>query len=146
MKERLPYGYSYWTTEYLDEKGIRFAGDHVLALTANHARAILSKEGKTHHKVTGKLIKEIEISEQEVKDIVEKRMAVLKKIKGKFYDENGDEWKFVDGNPVKVYNQKEEEFEVDFLGDKFKDGDKKVESGEISCNLDNPEDCINCGS
>ena len=146
MKERLPYGYSYWTTEYLDEKGIRFAGDHVLALTANHARAILSKEGKTDHKVTGKLIKEIEISEQEVKDIVEKRMAVLKKIKGKFYDENGDEWNVVDGNPVKVYNQKEEEFDVDFLGDKFAEADKKVESGEISCNLDNPEGCENCGS
>ncbi len=24
--------------------------------------------------------------------------------------------------------------------------DAKVASGEISCNLDNPEDCINCGS
>jgi len=24
--------------------------------------------------------------------------------------------------------------------------DAKVESGEISCNLDNPEDCENCGS
>lgn len=24
--------------------------------------------------------------------------------------------------------------------------DEKVRTGEISCNLDNPEDCINCGS
>ena len=24
--------------------------------------------------------------------------------------------------------------------------DAKVASGEISCNLDSPEDCINCGS
>ena len=36
--------------------------------------------------------------------------------------------------------------EMDFLSDKFTEGDKKVANGEISCNLDNPEDCINCGS
>ena len=35
---------------------------------------------------------------------------------------------------------------MDFLGDKFKEGDKKVESGKIKCNLDNPEGCENCGS
>lgn len=40
----------------------------------------------------------------------------------------------------------EEDFGMDFLSDKFKEGDKKVANGEISCNLDNPEDCINCGS
>lgn len=39
-----------------------------------------------------------------------------------------------------------DDFGMDFLSDKFREGDKKVESGEISCNLDNPEDCINCGS
>ena len=40
----------------------------------------------------------------------------------------------------------DDEFGMDFLSDKFKEGDKKVANGEISCNLDNPEDCINCGS
>jgi hypothetical protein len=40
----------------------------------------------------------------------------------------------------------EEDFGMDFLSDKFKEGDKKVANGEISCNLDNPEDCENCGS
>ena len=40
----------------------------------------------------------------------------------------------------------EDDFGMDFLSDKFKEGDKKVANGEISCNLDNPEDCINCGS
>jgi hypothetical protein len=40
----------------------------------------------------------------------------------------------------------DDEFGMDFLSDKFKDGDKKVANGEISCNLDNPEDCENCGS
>lgn len=39
-----------------------------------------------------------------------------------------------------------DDFGMDFLSDKFKEGDKKVANGEISCNLDNPEDCINCGS
>ena len=35
---------------------------------------------------------------------------------------------------------------MDFLTPKFKEADKKVESGEIKCNLDNPEDCEACGS
>lgn len=30
--------------------------------------------------------------------------------------------------------------------DRLKAMDEKIENGEISCNLDNPEDCINCGS
>ena len=47
---------------------------------------------------------------------------------------------------LKKYIEVEEEFETDFLSDRFKEADKKVESGEISCNLDNPEDCENCGS
>ena len=48
---------------------------------------------------------------------------------------------------AKIDPEPQDEFgDMDFLSDKFKEGDKKVESGEISCNLDNPEDCINCGS
>ena len=34
----------------------------------------------------------------------------------------------------------------DPFAERLKLMDEKVESGEISCNLDNPEDCINCGS
>ena len=45
-----------------------------------------------------------------------------------------------------TYPTEDDEFGMDFLSDKFKEGDKKVANGEISCNLDNPEDCINCGS
>lgn len=42
----------------------------------------------------------------------------------------------------------EEEFDnVDFLDKaKLKELDKKVETGEITCNLDSPEECENCGS
>ena len=41
----------------------------------------------------------------------------------------------------------EEEFNVDFLDKtKLKELDKKVETGEITCNLDSPEECENCGS
>jgi hypothetical protein len=41
----------------------------------------------------------------------------------------------------------EEEFNVDFLDQaKLKELDKKVETGEITCNLENPEECENCGS
>lgn len=78
-------------------------------------------------------------------------MAHYNKVKGtKFFkDENGTLHESVNGEmrpvpqPPKV---EEDEFGMDFLGDKFKEGDKKVESGEISCNLDNPEDCEACGS
>ena len=57
-----------------------------------------------------------------------------------------------DGSKVEIkYDEEttkeiEDDFGMDFLSDKFKEGDKKVANGEISCNLDNPEDCINCGS
>lgn len=34
----------------------------------------------------------------------------------------------------------------DSFEDRLAAMDAKVESGEISCNTDNPEDCINCGS
>jgi len=46
----------------------------------------------------------------------------------------------------KQKEEQEDEFGTDFLSDKFKEADKKVESGEISCNLDDPEDCEACGS
>ena len=41
---------------------------------------------------------------------------------------------------------KEEEFEgVNFLDqDKLKKQEDKIKSGEISCNLDSPEDCESC--
>jgi hypothetical protein len=39
----------------------------------------------------------------------------------------------------------EEEFDISFLDqDKLKEQEKKIESGEISCNIDNPEDCESC--
>ena len=40
----------------------------------------------------------------------------------------------------------EEEFEdISFLDqDKLKKQEAKIESGEITCNLDNPEDCESC--
>jgi hypothetical protein len=81
-----------------------------------------------------------------VKRYINKINMVLRKVGNKMFDENNKEWKIVDGNPVRVYPEVEEEIETDFLSDKFYEADKKVESGEISCNLDNPEDCINCGS
>lgn len=34
----------------------------------------------------------------------------------------------------------------DSFEDRLAAMDAKVESGQISCNTDNPEDCINCGS
>ena len=34
----------------------------------------------------------------------------------------------------------------DPFAERLKLMDEKVRTGEISCNLDNPEDCINCGS
>jgi hypothetical protein len=41
---------------------------------------------------------------------------------------------------------KEEDFEdISFLDqDKLKKQEKKIESGEISCNVDSPEDCESC--
>lgn len=81
-----------------------------------------------------------------VKRYVNKINMVLRKVGEKLLDENNEEWKIVNGNPVKVYKKVEEEIKTDFLSDRFKEADKKVESGEISCNLDNPEGCENCGS
>ena len=92
-------------------------------------------------------------------------MGIYKKVEGTefFKDENGT-LHHIDGgemkpvvadlstasgiiDPIPAQPPKEDdEFGMDFLGDKFKEGDKKVESGEISCNLDNPEDCEACGS
>ena len=90
-------------------------------------------------------------------------MTTYKKIgKNLFKDEEGNHHEVVNGemkpikedlggaiiDPIPAPPAKEEldDFGTDFLGDKFKEGDKKVESGEISCNLDNPEDCEACGS
>jgi hypothetical protein len=42
---------------------------------------------------------------------------------------------------------KEEEFNVDFLDkNRVKEQEDKIKSGEITCNMDNPEACENCGS
>lgn len=39
----------------------------------------------------------------------------------------------------------EEDFDVSFLDqDKLKKQEKKIESGEITCNIENPEDCESC--
>jgi len=52
---------------------------------------------------------------------------------------------------VRVYDQTELKSTLrtsvnQSMEDRLAAMDAKVESGEISCNLDNPEDCINCGS
>lgn len=39
----------------------------------------------------------------------------------------------------------EEDFDVSFLDqDKLKKQEEKIESGEITCNIENPEDCESC--
>ena len=42
----------------------------------------------------------------------------------------------------------DQEFDnVNFLDqNKLKEQEAKIESGEITCNTDNPEECLNCGS
>jgi hypothetical protein len=40
-----------------------------------------------------------------------------------------------------------EEEDISFLNtDRLKETEKKIETGELTCNLDNPEDCEACGS
>ena len=86
-------------------------------------------------------------------------MGIYNKIEGTnlFKGEDGKTYKIQAGEMIPVFDavidpipaqppKEDDEFGMDFLGDKFKEGDKKVESGEISCNLDNPEDCEACGS
>jgi len=49
--------------------------------------------------------------------------------------------------PLKsLKNNMEEDFDdISFLDqDKLKKQEKKIEDGEISCNIDNPEDCESC--
>jgi len=39
----------------------------------------------------------------------------------------------------------EDEFDISFLdSEKLKKSQEKLESGEITCNLDDPEDCESC--
>jgi hypothetical protein len=41
----------------------------------------------------------------------------------------------------------EEDFDISFLDqDKLKKQEQKIESGEVTCNIENPEDCEACGS
>ena len=46
----------------------------------------------------------------------------------------------------KQKNNMEEDFDdISFLDqDKLKEQEKKIEDGEITCNIDNPEDCESC--
>jgi hypothetical protein len=44
-------------------------------------------------------------------------------------------------------SKKEDDFDVSFLDqEKLKKQEEKIESGEITCNTENPEDCEACGS
>jgi len=48
----------------------------------------------------------------------------------------------VDGNANLM---KEEEFDISFLDtEKLKKSEDKIKNGEITCNIDNPEDCESC--
>jgi len=39
----------------------------------------------------------------------------------------------------------EEEFDISFLDQKkLKESEDKIESGEITCNIESPEDCESC--
>jgi hypothetical protein len=59
-----------------------------------------------------------------------------------------------DGNFVPLENsgaaqqsaEDDDEFGFDFMSDRLAEADAKIESGEIVCNLDNPDDCEACGS
>ena len=58
--------------------------------------------------------------------------------------------------PINYYKERyqntksagDQEFDnVNFLDqNKLKEQEAKIESGEITCNTDNPEECLNCGS
>tara|TARA_R110002051_G_scaffold128394_2_gene202111 strand:+ start:195 stop:413 length:219 start_codon:yes stop_codon:yes gene_type:complete len=49
-------------------------------------------------------------------------------------------------NGLDVWDE-EFENEVNFLDPKkLKEQEDKIKSGEISCNMDDPEECLNCGS
>jgi|8_EtaG_2_1085327.scaffolds.fasta_scaffold253174_1 hypothetical protein len=48
--------------------------------------------------------------------------------------------------PQKNYYKNKYE-EVSFLDPKrLQEQEDKIESGEISCNMDDPDECLNCGS
>ena len=75
----------------------------------------------------------------------------LNKYKNLFLDmESKELYQLVNGEmqPIKdgVIVLKEQEQELDPFAERLRLMDEKVENGEISCNLDNPEDCVNCGS
>ena len=42
--------------------------------------------------------------------------------------------------------ESDDEFGFDFMSDRLAEADAKIDSGEIVCNLDNPDDCEACGS
>ena len=44
-------------------------------------------------------------------------------------------------------SEKRDDFNCDFLDqDKLKEQEAKIESGELVCNMENPEECEACGS
>ncbi len=75
----------------------------------------------------------------------------LSKYKNLFLDQESKElYQLLGGEmqPIKdgVIVLKEQDQELDPFAERLRLMDEKVRKGEISCNLDNPEDCINCGS
>lgn len=63
-----------------------------------------------------------------------------------FTDEHGKYYEVSGGEFTPVNNPDESKDAELSFEERLALMDKKVASGEISCNLDNPEDCINCGS
>ncbi len=73
----------------------------------------------------------------------------LSKYKNLFLDQESKElYQLLGGEmqPIKDGVIVLKEQELDPFAERLRLMDEKVRKGEISCNLDNPEDCINCGS
>lgn len=69
-------------------------------------------------------------------------------------NETNELYTLKDGNFVPLENagaaqqsaEGDDEFGFDFMSDRLAEADAKIDSGEIVCNLDNPDDCEACGS
>ena len=61
--------YGYDTTIFTDSRGRIFAGDNVYATSFEMAQAILDSTGRSYMKVDGKLVAEINITDDELKKI-----------------------------------------------------------------------------
>lgn len=76
-------------------------------------------------------------------------MPTFKRVEGKenlFTDEHGNHYEINGGEFTPVNNPDESKDAELSFEERLALMDKKVETGEISCNLDNPEDCEACGS